>query len=182
MIDSHPPLLPAVAKGDIRAVRPLVDRYGPVVWSLLCRHLGHDAARHVSFQVFRELFDNARTLHRDDVPEVVTVVAVARRQLVTSGMAAPAQRAVTTSSAVAECVRRVPELVAVSRALIALPNDQKRVVELAVLRGLNVAAISDQTGIAVPAVRRSLRQGLQVLRGEIGSGKAAALQEEGAAL
>ncbi|MEM7377175.1 MAG: sigma factor-like helix-turn-helix DNA-binding protein [Pseudomonadota bacterium] len=182
MIDSHPPLLPAIARGDIRAVRPLVDRYGPLVWSLLCRHLGGDAARHVSFQVFRELFDNAGALVREAVPEVVTVAAVTRRQLAANGSTATGTRVKAGSSTVADCVRQVPELVAVSRAMIALPNDQKRVVELAVLHGLSVDAIADQTGMAVTAVRRSLRQGLQVLRGEMSTGKAATSTEEGATL
>ncbi|MEM6985474.1 MAG: sigma factor-like helix-turn-helix DNA-binding protein [Pseudomonadota bacterium] len=182
MIDSQPSLLSAVARGDIRAVRPLVDRYGPLVWSLLSRHLGNDAARHVSFQVFRDLFDNAATLVREDVPEVVTIAAVARRQLAANGIQAHTTRSKAASSTVADCVRQVPELVAVSRALISLPNDQKRVVELAVLQGLSVEAIADQTGIAKTAVRRSLRQGLQVLRGELGTGRAAKAAEEGAAL
>jgi len=179
---SQTALLPAIARGDIRAVRPLVDRYGALVWSMLCRHLGGDAARHVSFQVFRELFESASTLSRDDVPEVVTVAAVVRRQLATSGAAATNDHPTSTATSVSECVRSVPELVSVSRALIALPNDQKRAVELAVLRGLSVKAIADQTGMSVSAVRRGLRQGLQVLRGEIGAGKPAATEQEGAAL
>jgi len=175
-------LLPAIARGDIRAVRPLVDRYGALVWAMLCRHLGTDAARHVSFQVFRELYDRAESLSREDVPEVVTVAAVVRRQIATSGAGAAPERAAKSPSApVSDCVRSVPALVAVSRALISLPNDQKRAVELAVLRGLNVREIAEQTGLSVTAVRRGLRQGLQVLRGEIGTGKPTAAEQEGAA-
>lgn len=171
-----------MALGDIRAVRPLVDRYGPLVWSLLCRHLGDDSARHVSFQVFRELFDNAASLVRDDLPEVVTVAAVTRRQLAATGLRASRETQMKPGKpSVADCVRKAPELVAVSRSMISLPNDQKRVIELAVMQGLSVDAIAEQTGMPKSAVRRSLRQGLQVLRGELSSSQERTSAKEGAA-
>jgi len=57
----------------------------------------------------------------------------------------------------------------VSRSLITLPHERKRVVELCVLKGLTAAQISDKMNLDLNAVRRHMRRGLQQARSSFGA-------------
>ena len=61
-----------------------------------------------------------------------------------------------------QCGLRVREAVA------ALPEDQRRVLELAYYRGLSQAEIADETGLPLGTVKTWTRKGLLALRGRLG--------------
>lgn len=160
-------LLPLVASGDSQAVHALVDRYGPLVWGILGRSLTQSRAHLVSREVFSYLFEHAGALAREPVPEVVSVASVVHRVLARETDRDPVESSVNRP--VAQCVKSVPELVAVSRSLISLPNEQKRAVELCVLQGLSTRQVAARMSLDVSTVRRYLRKGLQKARSSFGA-------------
>jgi RNA polymerase sigma-70 factor, ECF subfamily len=62
---------------------------------------------------------------------------------------------------------RQEELLAMVRALAALPDSQRRAVELHHLKGLSLAEIAEELGVTKPAVAGLLHRGLKALRAEL---------------
>ncbi len=166
--DDKVALLPLVAAGDSQAVHAFIDRYGPLIWGILGRSLTRARAHTVSRQVFRHIFRKAAVLARDPVPEVVIGSSVVHRYLAQESDRDPIESSVANRP-VAQCVKSVPELVAVSRSLISLPHEQKRAVELCVLQGLSVRQVAEKMDLNLNTVRRYLRRGLQKARSSFGA-------------
>jgi RNA polymerase sigma-70 factor (ECF subfamily) len=65
-------------------------------------------------------------------------------------------------------VERQERLVRLADALAALPEDQRRAVELKHLQGLTLVEAADRMGRSVPAVAGLLQRGLRALREDLG--------------
>jgi RNA polymerase sigma-70 factor (ECF subfamily) len=128
------------------------------VFLALCRHNRYDASRG-SLTAYLVAMTRSRAIDR--------LRARGRTQRLFDPTDEPIAHAVAASRPAEEvslmqCAARVREAVA------ALPDDQRRVLELAYYRGLSQAEIADETGLPLGTVKTWTRKALLVLRGRLG--------------
>ena len=171
MIDAPPPLLPRVARGDSVAVRECIQRYGPLVLSLVRRWLGQrDGAEDAMQDIFIELWKSARNYDAANTPEVGFVAMVARRKLIDRYRRQknkPRPEALTEQIAGPITTPQwdvLDELRPVNAILQQLPAEQRRVLLLAVCDGWTQQEIADQTGLPLGTVKTYVRRGLITIR------------------
>jgi RNA polymerase sigma-70 factor (ECF subfamily) len=109
-----------------------------------------------------------------------TLIDAARKFARAGGVACSLEAAIEQSSARLEAflaadqtspsgrVERQERLLRLADALTALPDDQRRAVELKHLQGLALVAVAQRMGRTVPAVAGLLQRGLKALRKDLG--------------
>jgi RNA polymerase sigma-70 factor (ECF subfamily) len=162
------PVLLRAVEGDPVARRALVDRLGPLVWSL-CRRLDpdpEDATQEVWEKVLRALpgFDPAGTASLS-----TWVATIAHRHLVdrhrrrvTRGVAVDPDEAAPPAAAPR------PEQARLESALGRLPEDQRRVVVLHHVHGVALEDIAAEEGVALGTVKSRLHRARARLVEELG--------------
>lgn len=166
------PLLPRVAAGDEFAVRDVVSRYGPLIWSLVRRWSPDTSDAEDAVQdVFVDLWRSAARFDSTRSTEAGFVAMVTRRRLI--DRLRKRQRAIEfepLSENVDVAVEQEPDIdrgVRTHRALEALrtlPPAQRIMLELSLLHGRTHDEIARETNTPLGTVKSHIRRGLQRAR------------------
>jgi RNA polymerase sigma-70 factor (ECF subfamily) len=172
------PLLPRIAAGDQAAVRECISRYGGLVWSLARRFLSNAADAEDAVQdIFIELWRNAGRYEAAKASESTFVTVVARRRLIDRRRRAgsrpdalPLPETLTTRGTGDgfAAVDRADEARLAAAALDDLREDQRRVLHMAIYRGLTHEEIAHETGMPIGTVKTHVRRGLLRVRDALG--------------
>jgi RNA polymerase sigma-70 factor (ECF subfamily) len=166
------PLLPRIAAGDELAVREVVARYGPLIWSLVRRWTPdtNDAEDAVQ-EVFVDLWRSAARYDAARATEPGFVAMVTRRRLI--DRLRRRQRAIEfepLSDNHDIAIDQEPDIdqaIRVERAreaLRALPTAQRTMLELSLLHGRTHDEIARETNTPLGTVKSHIRRGLQRAR------------------
>ena len=172
-------LLVAMRADPARALGALYDRYARVVYGLAQTMLANATeAEDLTQDVFLALCNENRwDLARGSLAAYLVIMTRSRaidRLRVrgrTQRLFDPTDEAVTRAisrSAPAEEVSVQQCGVRVREAVAQLPDDQRRVLELAYYTGLSQAEIADETGLPLGTVKTWTRKGLLALRARLG--------------
>jgi RNA polymerase sigma-70 factor (ECF subfamily) len=167
-------LLRGVAGGDEAALGQLYDRYRLILFGLLLRILhsraeSEDCLQEVFIQVWRQAngFDEARGRPFTWLVTMARSRAIDRLRALASRdrTAQDAARSVVeeTSDAVTDAIRSEQSAV-VRGALDALPEEQRRVLELAYFEGLTQSEIAARLGQPLGTIKTRTRSGMTKLR------------------
>ncbi len=172
-------LLERVASGDEAAVRECIDRYSPLVWTIARRILGaapevEDAVQ----EVFLELWKSAGRFDPNIAAEQTFVAMVARRRTIDRKRRASRRRDSAASTPIDEIdvaederpdsVETADEVGRVRAALARLPQQQRRVLRLAVVESWSHAEISERLSLPLGTVKSQVRRGLIRIREMLG--------------
>ncbi len=164
--------MPRVAAGDEFAVRDVVSRYGPLIWSLVRRWSPDTSDAEDAVQdVFVDLWRSAARFDSTRSTEAGFVAMVTRRRLI--DRLRKRQRAIEfepLSENVDVAVEQEPDIdrgVRTHRALEALrtlPPAQRIMLELSLLHGRTHDEIARETNTPLGTVKSHIRRGLQRAR------------------
>jgi RNA polymerase sigma-70 factor (ECF subfamily) len=163
-------LLSRVAHGDVAALRTLYDEHAPRAMAIAIRILRSvQEAEDVVQETFLELWRRARQFDAARGGAIAWVVTIARSRAIDRLRAAgTADRAVAGATAGeglsptafpaphAEAERRRDEE-RVANALRALPEEQRRTIELAYFEGLSQSEIAERTGTPLGTVKMRVK-------------------------
>lgn len=171
-------LLPRVARGDQAAVRECLDRYGPLVWSLVRRSLrDHALAEDTVQEIFIAIWRAAPRYDPALSSESIYITTIARRRLIDrfrSRMSRPEPEdldevVVSTPDAELERIEDRDEARLANEALERLKPAQRDLIRMSVVEGLTHDEIATSTGIPLGTVKSQIRRGLlrvrELLRG-----------------
>ncbi len=169
--ETAPSLLQQVAKGDERAVRDCIDRFGGLVWSLARRMVPNEAEDAVQ-EIFVELWKHAGRYDPSVASETAFVAMIARRRLIDRRRRierSPASSALPDDPAEREPVTAPTlelreDVAKAAAALNQLSPEQQRVLRLSVYRGLSHERIAAVTGLPLGTVKTHARRGLMRIR------------------
>lgn len=171
-------LLHAVARGDEDALARLYDRYRIILFSLLVRILksreeAEDILQEVFLQVWRRAcdFDESRgkpftwlvTLARSRAIDRIRQLGARQRLAEASAQDTPE----AVSDAVADTLHSEQREI-IARALAALPEEQRRTLNLAYFDGLTQSEIAEQLATPLGTVKTRMRSGMIKLRELLG--------------
>jgi RNA polymerase sigma-70 factor (ECF subfamily) len=172
-------LVLAIAGGDRRALASLYERYASLLLSVGVRMLGErreaeDVVHDVFLEVWRKAgaFDGARGTVRTWLLLRMRSRARDRMKSPSAARSRPLDDAVPPTQVVDPGFSRVEEATeraAVARALDALSQEQRRVLELAFYAGLSSSEIASAEGIPIGTVKSRMRAALGRLREEFGT-------------
>jgi RNA polymerase sigma-70 factor (ECF subfamily) len=166
-------LLARVADGDRDAFGDLYKRYARAVLGLAMRRLGdRGSAEDAAQEAFASVWRAARTYRRDRGPVAPWLYAVARNAIADRGRARvdpPAEALDTPSDEPGPDDQAEQSWLAwrVHRALEAVPESERTVLELAYWRGLSQSEIATELGIPLGTVKTRTRAGLARLADEL---------------
>jgi RNA polymerase sigma-70 factor (ECF subfamily) len=186
MTQSHPapPLLPAVARGDVAAFEALYDRYSGLLYALLLRILGSaEDAQEVLQEAFVKAWNDARMFDSARGSEVAWLISVARSRgidrirsrKIRYERESDAGREISIRTANVETPAGSDELIlaqeraAVRGALAELPEAQRRALELAYFDGLSQTQIAEKLGEPLGTIKTRMQLGMKKLRDRLKS-------------
>ncbi len=168
-------LVEAMARGDRSALAMLYDRYSTLMYTVARRMLRDpQAAEEVVQDVVIEAWRKADGYSRTRGTVKTWLMMRLRSRTLDRIRSAPSRREVAveepraTAAAPADDPALGPDREAVRAALLALPDDQRQVLELAYFRGLSSSEIAAQVGTPVGTVKSRTRAGLEKLRAAMG--------------
>lgn len=176
--DSDIAILHAVARGDEDALARLYDRYRIILFSLLVRILNsREEAEDVLQEVFLQIWKRAKDFDESRGKPFTWLVTLTRsraidriRQLGARQRLAEAS-SLETSEAVSDAVADIlhsEQREIVARALAALPEEQRRALNLAYFDGLTQSEIAEQLDTPLGTVKTRMRSGMIKLRELLG--------------
>lgn len=180
-------LLRRVASGDEHALGVLYDRWSPLVFSL-CVHIladddeAEEAVEETFWQAWRQAarYDTARGA----VSTWLTTIARSRaldrlrtsrrrQEEAMSDLSETKRAAVDATARRGDDPARGAEIAErrglVRQALLALPAEQREVLELAYFRGLSQSEIAERTGQPLGTIKTRVRLAMEKLRDRLGS-------------
>ncbi len=184
--DDADALVTRVAGGDEHALGVLYDRWSPLVFSVCVHILGDDDEAE---EAVEETFWQAwRQAERYDVTRgaVATWLTTIARSRALDRLRASRRRQEETMSHLSETKRAAVDAttrrgddparsaevaerrVLVRQALLALPLEQREVLELAYFRGLSQTEIAEHTGQPLGTVKTRVRLAMEKLRDRLG--------------
>jgi RNA polymerase sigma factor (sigma-70 family) len=166
-------ILTKVAAGRAGAVDECLTRYGGLVWSLALRGSPTRAdAEDAVQEIFIDLWRSAARFDERVAAEVTFIAMIARRRLIDRRR--KLGRAVDTTaltpavdppaSADADEIAIQEEAARARKQLEQLKPDERRVIELAIDRGLSSSQIADQLNMPLGTVKTNARRGMIRLR------------------
>jgi RNA polymerase sigma-70 factor (ECF subfamily) len=171
---SEKTLLQRIAAGEAKAVDALLERYRPMVWSLVRRHTTPDLAEDVVQEVFLAVWRNAASYDPTIASEATYILTIAKRRVV--DLQRRRQRRpdfdllpeeVEGTPPEVDTVELADEAEMVRRALATLPPEQKRAISLSFEHGLTHTQIAQVTQLPLGTVKSHVRRGLERVRGLI---------------
>lgn len=178
------PVLPRLANGDREAIRPCIERYGPLVWSMARRmSLSAADAEDAVQDIFIDVWRHAGRFDPKLGSEKVFIGVLARRRLidrvrrtqhrldVERPLVSEHQEVSATSGA--EQDAEIAEAWAV---LQALPAGHQHAITLALVEGLSHSEIASRLGWPLGTVKSVIRRGILRLRSLIARPARAALE------
>jgi RNA polymerase sigma-70 factor (ECF subfamily) len=179
-------LMQLVRKGDARAFEIVYDRHAGAAFSLAYRMMGtRNAAEDVTQEAFLSLwrsgqrYDRARGSVRTWTLGIVhhRAIDALRRGTVhdrrRAGDESASERLEAAERTPVEAARR-EEAAVVREAMDTLPDDQRRVIELAYFGGFTHTQIASMLDAPVGTVKGRMRLGLNKLREQLAHGRVAA--------
>ncbi|MBL9133311.1 MAG: sigma-70 family RNA polymerase sigma factor [Verrucomicrobiaceae bacterium] len=171
-------LLQRSGQGDSRAFDQLYDRMAPRLFGLL-RQMLHDEreAEDVLQDGFVQLWDHAASFDRSRAKAFTWAVMIFRNKAIDRMRALGRRTRLVDAASLEhatlrddvqpgadEDVQTMERAAIVRDALKQLPDEQRKLVELAFLKGLTHHVISDTLGIPLGTVKTNIRRGLMRLR------------------
>jgi len=166
-------LMAALAARDLTALAALYDRYGRLAYALAYRILGESAgAEDVVHDAFLSAWRGATTYRRERGNARGWLLSIVHHRAVdvlrrkTAFRPAPleaAEKKASDEDTAASAERNV-EQQGVRRALLDLPEAQRRTIELAYFGGYTHAELAEIMGVPLGTVKGRMRIGLQKLR------------------
>lgn len=149
----------------------LLDRYGPLVWSIARRQVGAQAAEDVVQEAFVQVWKSAAKYDPAISSEATYITTIARRRIIDHrrrlGRGPEREELLDLAGAEdggIELVDACDEARIAAEALSQLKPDQQRVLRLGIVEGLTHREIADQTGIPLGTVKSHARRGLERVR------------------
>jgi RNA polymerase sigma-70 factor (ECF subfamily) len=178
MTEADRQLVHAVAHGSSDALGQLYDRHAAMVFGLARRVLARvEDAEEVVQVVFAQVWRDATRYAPDRASVAGWIMMLARTRAIDrlrARKARPDQDAAVDAAAIAPLrdAAQSPEAAAVSaddgrkikRALEALPENQRALVDLAYYEGLTHTEIAERTGVPLGTVKTRLRAAMATLR------------------
>lgn len=176
-----------VAARDAASLGVLYDRYARAIYAMASRALGGVEAEEIVQDSFLRLWRSAAQYDPDRSAFVAWFMSVARHSIVDAlqrrGLDARLRAAAAAEQALASVTSagvdveteawQREEAITLRHALIALPEEQRRVLVLAYFGGLTHSAMAAQLGWPLGTVKKRVRLGLQKLRAALGGVPAA---------
>ena len=175
-------ILQRVAGRDSAAMQECVQRYSSLVWSLVRRSVPVNADAEDAVQdIFVELWRCADRFDPAVAPEPTFVAMITRRRLIDRHRRTqrlPRVEALPEPTTLAgpdtiDMVETADQAARVTEAFAALRQDQREVLEMALLQGFSQREISKQKGMPLGTVKSLARRGMikvrSMLRAEGGS-------------
>lgn len=164
-------LLERIAGGDSGAVQLLLDRYGPLVWSIARKQIGADAAEDVVQEIFIQIWKSAGRYDPAIASEATYITTIARRRLIDHRRRVGRQPAredlvdeVAAEDRGLDAVDLDDEARIAAEAIANLKPDQQRVLRLAIVEGLTHSEIAEATKLPLGTVKSHARRGLERVR------------------
>lgn len=178
------PTLPRIARGDRAAVRECLSQHGGLVWSLARRwSSGREEAEDAAQEIFLALWNHAGRFDPSIASETTFVAMIARRTLIDRRRKQGRRPSVGplpddltgAEPGPSEWLERRDEAARALRALETLGEDQRRVLTLAIQRGMTYDEIAGATGFPLGTVKSHARRALIHLRRVLGAPEAQAI-------
>jgi RNA polymerase sigma-70 factor (ECF subfamily) len=162
-----------IVRGDTTAVAELYDQYGRLAFSVAVSIVGDSAAAEDIVQdVFVRVWRSANTYRPDGASVRAWLLAIAHHRAVDEWRRRRKERgSVSLDEAGQNEWAATDDNLAdplVSRAVGALPAEQRQVIELAYFHGLTMVEIADRLNVAPGTVKSRIRLALEKLRAKFG--------------
>jgi RNA polymerase sigma factor (sigma-70 family) len=164
-------LLERVDAGDHAAVTLLLDKYGPLVWSIARNLVAIDAAEDLVQEIFIQVWTQAERYDPERASEAAFITMIARRRAIDYNRkvgrrpALEEYQADTVSKDLDfEAVDMADEARVASEALEQLKPEQQKILRLAIVEGLTHTEIAVITQLPLGTVKSHVRRGLERVR------------------
>jgi len=168
--------LERIARGDPGGIAELYDRYSRLLYGLILRILRNPGDAEETLQeVFVLVWNRAATYNPTLGSPAAWVVGIARNRAIDHFRATEVRRRTVEAVANADEPGGPPETVAaeteqqrlISRALDAIPQDQRKLIEDAFFFGFTHSELAERHRLPLGTVKTRIRTGLQMLRGQL---------------
>ena len=164
-------LLERVGAGDASAVPLLLDKYGPLVWSIARRQVGVEAAEDLVQEIFIQIWSQAERFDASKASEATFLTMIARRRGI-DFIRKTGRRPTTevlpeelpTERLGLEAIDIADEARVAMEALSQLKPEQQQVLRLGIVDGMTHSEIADATNLPLGTVKSHSRRGLERVR------------------
>jgi len=170
-IKTEPTLLERIGAGDKAAVALLLDKYGPLVWSIARRQAGIEAAEDLVQEIFIQIWSQAERYDPKRASEATFITTVARRRVIDHSRKLgrrPVQEELPeqmpTEVSPLEAVDIQDEARVAAEAIAELKPDQQQVLRLSIVEGMTHPEIAELTKLPLGTVKSHARRGLERVR------------------
>ena len=162
-------VLTRVARGDADAVRDCLERFSPLVWSIVKKLWREPASMEDLVQeIFIEIWRSAARFDPDKASEATFIATIARRRTIDRQRRTGRgpreedieERTVSIDDEGLSGVDLGDDARRAHEALAHLKPDQRRVILMSVVDGLTHQEIATATGLALGTVKSHIRRGL----------------------
>lgn len=170
-IKTEPTLLERIATGDQAAVALLLDKYGPLVWSIARRQVGVEASEDLVQEIFIQIWSQAERYDPKRASEATFITTIARRRVIDHSRKVgrrPIQEELPeqapSEATPFEAFELQDEARVAAEAIAELKPEQQEVLRLSIVEGLTHSEIAEHTQLPLGTVKSHARRGLERVR------------------